>query len=737
MSSYLYQLRTFQGEERSKEEEDKDKFKEAIKEYIDENHSEMKFDTFVQDYLSRRDGRREKLKDNFDGKSAEMRYEDYRRQNNNPVVEKYQLPYTKDNFDNILEDDQLWTGQDYSDNDISASEVFDQWLKKFDEKTLFELDDQLDDSRERIRNKVVNDRYNSDHLEVGQQNKIIGDIGNDQLSLFQPSSSGDVSQVSIKNHDETKALKRNPIKLFQNKNNINRKKYMEEEQDKYSRSSISSKDKTQKQFALFGDESDRIPSKTKPINLFPNHYLPEPYRRNRLDSNQASYLSSSSTPLKQPTKKENRIFDSDYSRRRKPTSPSNYERTSARSTMLDSYQEIFPNFQVNFNNGIARDWNFEEIWESKKSSNQVEDKSRVSSHENDNIDLFNTQQESAISNKDMNLKLNKSFSETYETVKPLYRSKHNPKYETYDFNERIRGNKIHHLQDPLKEDNHLNIQRSKQIIGKPNVTPTQTSPPHIFSQFPFSYQHNLEQSPTSSNWFSRNNAKENSLRNSFEYEDKMERNKLENLSMIELNANEVYSIEKGLHEVEINTNDKDPQEWNNFGNAWKPIYAGTPNDQLHSMNNPKYSEDDGKRIQNNLNKVEIHPQIDTKSYYNNPIQYTPISENFPLVIDKVNPVNQKITIKGNGTNKRKVLRHSRRPRIRKRRPSKREKLVKSSNAINPSHTNSPQWRSISYHPKAGRPVRIETRVSGVKLGDWNSPVVDNLLKVRNNNLLMI
>ena len=41
----------------------------------------MKFDAFVKDYLRRKERKREKFKEIINGKTAEMMYEDYRKQN--------------------------------------------------------------------------------------------------------------------------------------------------------------------------------------------------------------------------------------------------------------------------------------------------------------------------------------------------------------------------------------------------------------------------------------------------------------------------------------------------------------------------------------------------------------------------------------------------------------------------------------------------------------------------------
>ena len=75
--------------------------------------------------------------------------------------------------------------------------------------------------------------------------------------------------------------------------------------------------------------------------------------------------------------------------------------------------------------------------------------------------------------------------------------------------------------------------------------------------------------------------------------------------------------------------------------------------------------------------------------------------------------------------KGKSMRHRRR---RRRKPLSSRKNVSSRNMT-------PDWSRVTYQEKSGRPVRIETRLRGIRLGDWNSPVVDDLLQVKNKCII--
>ena len=83
-------------------------------------------------------------------------------------------------------------------------------------------------------------------------------------------------------------------------------------------------------------------------------------------------------------------------------------------------------------------------------------------------------------------------------------------------------------------------------------------------------------------------------------------------------------------------------------------------------------------------------------------------------------------------NKNKFRRYSKRPKIGQRiRPVRNGILFRPKNILNPFHRNLklPQWRPVTYNQNSRTPNIIQMR-NGVTLGDWNSPVVDNLVKVK-------
>ena len=191
MSKYLFQSRTVRGGDRNREEENEESFEEIIKGCIAEHQREMKFNSFLKNYLHKKDKKKpQDFNPNSWGKNDG---EEHNKEEEDVMVEKYLLPYTKENVDDILYDDQLWATIDYSEDDKSAREVFDQWVKKFEDKNTLGFRHGIYEEDEELKYK-----------DEGNHLALISPHYEDDIS----NAIGNIDQGSGELSDEIKAIKR-------------------------------------------------------------------------------------------------------------------------------------------------------------------------------------------------------------------------------------------------------------------------------------------------------------------------------------------------------------------------------------------------------------------------------------------------------------------------------------------------------------------------------------------------